>query len=156
MTLTILSFTLGIIQTVIVGISAYFLLRQLRQFDKSLQHDSYSKAVEYYVKINEIVFEHPNLMKFFPFPNYKNEKLKDDEKQFYQYLVLIMGFYERLFQLYQMKWIDQKTWEAWERWLLEAVLPLDIFQFIWQQERTYFHEDFYKYVDQKFEEALPK
>src|SRR5580700_3922426 len=114
MAVTILSLIFNGLQTVIIGVTAYLLIRQLKQFDQSIRHDAYSKAVDYYVKTNELLIDRPSIVDLLYPPGGEFRKLDGDQKRIYIYITLILGFYERLFQLYQIKWIDEKTWAAWE------------------------------------------
>jgi hypothetical protein len=104
---------IGGIGTLVVSIVGFFILiRQLRQFHQNMQYDAYSKHIEDYSRITQLLIEKPHLNKFFYSANPEFGKLKDEEKDFYNYLGLSLGFLERLFTLYKKGWIDDITWSA--------------------------------------------
>jgi hypothetical protein len=64
MDLALWSFIVNSIQTFVIVGSVICVFFQLRQFTKTLHQDAYSKAVDYYVKTNELLLEKPALAKF--------------------------------------------------------------------------------------------
>lgn len=156
MNIPFLSFIATALQTLIVFISVILFYHQLKQFNQTLHQDAYSKAVDYYVKTNELLIEKPSLTRFFYSTNPDFFHLNQDQQDFYNYLGLILGFFEHLYLLSKKGWVDSKTWESWERWLIIVIFPTDIFDVFWKNERVLFHVDFYKYVDKKYGEQLAK
>ena len=152
MDIGVASFVLIAIQTLIIIISAFLFLYQLRQFDHSLRQDAYTKLAEYSMQINDFLLHNKSVSSQFYQKNADYRNLDDEQRDLYNYLALMFGLYERLYLLFQAKRIDQKTWAAWERWLVKAIFPLDLFQIVWRNERTMYHEDFYKYIDTKCHE----
>jgi hypothetical protein len=148
MDIALWSFIVNTIQTFVIVVSMIFVFFQVRQFNKTLHQDAYSKAVDYYVKTNELLLEKPALTKFFYAKNEGFLQLTEEERDFYNYLGLIVGFYEHLYLLSLKKWIDHRTWESWERWLAQSVLPAELFKVFWKNEGELFHVGFYQYVNE--------
>lgn len=139
------------LQTVFVGLSVLALVWQIHRLTTSLKQDAYYRAVDYYIRLNELPIQHPQLAKdIFP-PELEFPKFSADNIARYQYIALILGFYERLYLLHCQKWIDKKTWDSWERWFEEVLIRGDMFQTHWHFEGTYFHDDFAHYVNQLIE-----
>lgn len=152
MNIVVISIILATIQTCIILISAILLLYQLRQFDHSLRQDSYGKQIEFSLNINEMLLHNKSIANQLYQNSADYKGLNDEQKDFYNYLVLVFCLYERLYLLARSKRVEKKAWEAWERWLVQVILHLDLFQLFWNNERTSFHEDFYRYVDTKYDE----
>jgi hypothetical protein len=150
--MTMASFILAVIQTLVIVISAFLFLYQLRQFDRNLRLDAYTKLADYSLQINGFLLGNRAVSGQFYQKNTDYKNLNDEQKDLYDYLALMFGLYERLFLLFRAKRIDQKTWAAWERWLVQVVFSLDLFPIVWRNERTMYHEDFYRYMDAKWHE----
>jgi hypothetical protein len=147
-----LSLLLTAVQTLIIVLSFIGVIWQLRQFNQNMRYDAYSKAVEDYSRISEVLIDKPYLNKIFYSSNADFNKLDDIQKDFYNYLALTFGFLERIYLLFKKGWINQKTWDSWERWLTQGWFHLDLFEIFWKNERENFNVDFYKYVDKKYKE----
>ena len=147
MDIQILSLALNTLQTVAIVISLAALIYQLRQFSQSIQQDAYTKIAEYSMKISELVLQGRALADHLYQHDVDYLKLNNSQKDLYNYLVLIAGLYERLYLLFTIKGIDKKTWSPWERWLIDAIFPLNLFEAFWEKNRTWYHEDFCKYLD---------
>jgi hypothetical protein len=152
MDIGVASFVLTIIQTLVVIISVILFLYQLRQFDHNLRQDVYTKLAEYSIQINEFLLHNRSVSNQFYQKNADYRSLDDTQRDLYNYLAIMLGLYERLYLLFQAKRIDQKIWASWERWLVQVIFPLGLFQIIWRNERTMYHEDFYNYIDIKCHE----
>lgn len=150
MDIQVLSLMFNAIQTLIITISLGLLIYQLKQFNQNLQQDAYTKLADYSMKINELVLQGKPLADQLYQHHTDYLELSNDQKDLYLYLALIFGLCERLYLLFIMKGINRKTWAAWERWLTEAIFPLDVFETFWQIERTWYHEDFSNYIDRSF------
>jgi hypothetical protein len=150
MDIQILSLALNALQTVAIVISLAALIYQLRQFSQSLQQDAYTKLAEYSMKISELLLQDQQLANAVYQCNTDYLKLNNTQKALYGYIGLILGLYERLYLLFKIKGIDHKNWKSWDKWLVEANFPLDLFEVFWKNENTSYHEDFCKYVDKSY------
>jgi hypothetical protein len=145
---------IGSISTLIVSIVGFLILiRQLKQFNQNMQYDAYSKHVGDYSRVSELLIEKPQLNDIYYSKNPAVANLRGNEKDFYNFLALVVGFYERLYVLrFRTGWIDEKAWSTWERWLIEQWFPLDLFELFWRNEKGYADVDFAQYIDNKYEQ----
>jgi hypothetical protein len=150
MDIQVLSLILNALQTLIITISLGLLVYQLKQFNRNLQQDAYTKLAEYSMKIAELLLQDKELANEFYQRNRDYLKLNNAKKALYDYMGLIFGLYERLYLLFKMKGINQKTWRAWDKWLVDVIFPLDLFGIFWMNEGTSYHEDFCEYVRKKY------
>ncbi len=142
---------IGALGTLLVSIIGFLvLIRQLKQFNQNMQYDAYSKNIDDYSRLTQLLIEKPHLNKFFYSANAEFGKLKDEEKDFYNYIGLSLGFLERLFTLYKKGWIDQVSYGAWERWFTEQWFSLEVFKVFWEKEGKYFNEDFTEEMNKKY------
>lgn len=142
-----LSLVLAAVQTIAIVGSLYAVWRQLKQFNLNMQHDAYSKHIEDYARITQLLIDKPVLNEIFYSKNLDFGKLPAVEKDFYNYLAIAIGFLERLYLLYKKGVTDKDTWAAWERWFTEQWFPLEIFEVFWKNEGPYFITPFYEHVN---------
>lgn len=142
------------LQTLVFASTFIGLMWQLRRINQSMHNDAYAKAIEDYYRITELLLEKPQLNRLFYSNNPEFSALNSDHQDFYNYLALSAGFLERIYLLFKQGWVDQKTWESWERWLTQHWLKFELFGFFWKSERIYFGDDFCEYVDQKYAQFI--
>lgn len=114
------SLILGVVQAVAIVISLVALWWQLRQFNENMKCDAYARHVEDYSRVSELLIEHPELARIYHQGQGEVDDLNDEDKKFYNFVALVIGYYERLFNLHRRGWIDDKTWASWEVWLVES------------------------------------
>jgi hypothetical protein len=148
-----LSIVFGGIQTLAIIVSLFAVWRQLKQFNENMRYDAYSKHVEDYSKVSELLISHPDLNAIYYSQQPEVNQLAEKEKSFYNFVALVMGFYERLYNLrYKKQWIDEPTWKTWELWLIGQWFPLKEFDVFWRSERGWWTPDFAEYIDKKYSE----
>ncbi|MEK6304091.1 MAG: hypothetical protein AABO41_25660 [Acidobacteriota bacterium] len=135
------------LQTLIFGLTFVGLVRQLRRINQSMRNDAYSKAIDDYYRITQLLLEKPSLNRIFYSANASFKSLDSDQQDFYNYLALSVGFLERIYLLFKQGLVDRGTWESWERWLTLHWFQFELFDLFWKNERTFFSADFCQYVD---------
>src|SRR5690348_4213872 len=120
MNIAVIALIFSAIQTIAIVCSFIAVIWQLKQFNQSIQHDAYSKLAEFSSQYIELILDKPALSNLFYQNNADFTHLDDTHKSFYNFIVIILSFYERLYLLVKLRGIDKKTWEAWERWLIES------------------------------------
>src|SRR4051812_46439614 len=106
-------------QDLLVIISILVLVYQLKQFNQSLRQDAYARTAEYSIELHKLTMHKKPLADLLLQHNTDYLKLNNAQKDFYTYLSLVFGILERLYLMYRVKGIDQKTWKAWEKWLVK-------------------------------------
>lgn len=146
------SLILGVVQAVAIVISLVALWWQLRQFNENMKCDAYARHVEDYSRVSELLIEHPELARIYHQGQGEVDDLNDEDKKFYNFVALVIGYYERLFNLHRRGWIDDKTWASWEVWLVEQWFPMEMFHRYWRNEGQWFHSDFDHFISRKYDE----
>lgn len=141
---------LSIVQTIVVVASLYALWHQLRQFNQNMQYEAYTRHMDDYSRLTEILIEKPELNQLFYCSNSDFAKLENTEKDYYNYLGLAVGFLERLYMFHQKRWSDEQTWVAWELWVTEQWFPQKVFDIFWKNEGHYFVKPFYEWLNKKY------
>ena len=139
------------VQTLIFILTLSGLIWQLRRLNQSIRNDAYSKAIDDYYRITQLLLEKPQLNRIFYSGNPDFSGLNSDHQDFYNYLALSMGFLERIYLLFKQGWVDRGTWESWERWLTFHWLQFELFELFWKNESAFYSVDFCKYVDERYE-----
>jgi hypothetical protein len=152
MTTEQISLILTAIQTIIIVLTFIGIIWQLRQFNRNMRNDAYSKAIEDHSRISQILIDKPQVNKEFYANNADFKNLDSAQQDFYNYLALSIGLLERIFLLFKKGWIDQETWEAWERWLIQHWFHIGLFELFWENERRFYSMSFYQYVDEKYQQ----
>jgi type III secretory pathway component EscS len=147
-----LTLILSVIQTVAIVASVVGLMWQLKQLKWTILSTDDYKILDFYVKINEVLFNRLTILKYFPAKGI-NQLNNDEEKESYLYLSLIMSYFEYIFYLHREKRIEDKTWEPWEKWVVETFMPSDLFKTFWEHEQAYLTEEFRDYVNEKHSEV---
>lgn len=147
-----LSLVLGAVQAIAIIVSLFALWWQMRQVNENMKCDAYARHVEDYSRVSELLIEHPELAKAYHARQTEVDSLSDDNKKFYNFIALVIGFYERLHNLHKRGWIDQPTWATWEVWLVEQWFPLELFEIFWRNEEKWNNADFARFIDQKYNE----
>jgi hypothetical protein len=100
-----------------------------------------------------MLINHPDLNAIYYSQQAEVKQLDDAKKNFYNFLALVLGFYERLHHLtYKKKWVDEAVWKTWDTWLTVQWFPIDLFEVYWRNERGWFSVDFRNYMDRKYEQ----
>jgi len=72
------------------------------------------------------------------------------QKRLFNYIELNFELFERVYYLWQKKWIDAETWSYWEKWL-EYLSIHPIFDDFRRSNKGMFREEFERYVDRLIE-----
>ena len=141
------------VQTVAIVISLFALWRQLRQFNENMRYDAYSKYVEDASRVSELLLTHPKLNAIYFSQQSEVSKLDDEQKDFYNFLALVLGFCERLYNLtFNKKWGDEATWKTWDTWLTVQWFPIALFEVYWRNEKLWYTVDFRNWIDRRYEQ----
>jgi len=77
-------------------------------------------------------------------------KCESRQKLLFNSIELNFELFERVYYLWQEKWIDAETWSCWEKWL-QYLSRHPIFDDVRRSNRGMFGEDFARYVDRLIE-----
>jgi hypothetical protein len=146
---------IGSVQAAAVVATLILVYWQLRKIDQTIGHDSATRAVDYFLKFNELEITNPGVMEVL----HKEEidagaDLNVLAAQHWAYIVI--GTFERLFKLNTRNVLDKETWASWNRWLTEVFIPSDVFSTVWPVQRRYFEESFVRYIDSQYQATVGK
>jgi hypothetical protein len=104
-----------IVQTIVITLTLLVFIFQFRSQEKAIKESSYQNVLGRY---NDYVMSGTPtddllLSRLFS----RTQELSPAEIAGVRRLMIAYGILEEVFELYEKKWIDKKTWEQWEAWL---------------------------------------
>lgn len=153
--LTRIQTMVGIINLSVIIISVILVLIQLHRHNQQMKVDISTKSVEYYSEIVKYEVDKKLEDIFLENVFLKNQNgidtrfpyLQPAQKDTYHFLGLLLGYYEHLFHLHKNHLIDEDAWKAWENWLTDRILTIELFGVFWEYEQIFYREGFIKYIN---------
>ena len=142
-----------LVQTVVLTLTLVIFILTFRSQNQAIKEQAYGKVLDDYGSAMRMLVETPELYAFqLALFNASQGKLGRDEKSYTReemvirnYVIMLYGFFERVFFLYRRKWIDEETWKQWSAFLeLFAVHP--VFREVHQSSREMWDKPFVDYI----------
>ena len=123
-----------------------------RSQNKAIQEQAYQKVLDDYSDIIRMQATTPELYRFqLELTNRLGQgregaQYTREDMIIRNYVIMIYGFFERVYFLYRRKWIDQDTWKSWAAFLqLMATHP--VFKEIHETSTEMWDRPFVEYVE---------
>ena len=152
-----------IVQTVVLSFTLLVFILSFRSQNKAIQEQAYQKVLDDYSDIIRMQAERPELYRFQlelfsrmgQGRGREGAEFTREDMLIRNYVIMIYGFFERVYALYRRKWIDQETWKQWAAFLqLMATHPL--FKEIHQTSTEMWDRPFVEYVDALLRHNAPE
>ena len=142
---------LMLLQTVAIVITLLVFIYQIRVEKKAVQRETIHRCDSDYSAIVRMMIEKPEFNKIYDdIAKKMNDnvwiKFPKHEKMMYNYFELNYELFERAYILhYKDKWMDDETWEMWERWI-EYISKHKMFSYVHNDVKDMFDHDFQNYI----------
>ncbi len=141
-----------ILQTAVLTLTLVIFILSFRSQNKAIKEQAYQKVMDDYGDAMRMLSERPELYAFqlelfnrLPLGR-EQKSFTRDEMIIRNYVVMMYGFFERVFSLYRRKWIDDDTWRQWAAFL-EIVAIHPVFRDVHQSSGEMFDKPFVDYVE---------
>jgi hypothetical protein len=143
-----------IVQTAVLTLTLVIFTLSFRSQNKAIQEQAYQKVMDDYGDAMRMLSDRPELYAFqLELFNRNGRPLSREQKTFTReemvirnYVVMMYGFFERLYSLYRRKWIDEDTWKQWAAFLaIVSVHP--VFKDVHQSSGEMWDKPFVDYVE---------
>jgi hypothetical protein len=122
-----------IVQTAVLTLTLVIFILSFRSQNKAIQEQAYQKVMDDYGDAMRMLSERPELYPFQLELFSRSQRPLGREQKTYtreeliirNYVIMMYGFFERVYSLYRRKWIDEDTWKQWAAFLeIVAVHPV--------------------------------
>ena len=142
-----------LVQTIVLTLTLVVFTFSFRSQDKAIKEQAYQKIMDDYGDAMRMMSDKPELYKFQLELFNRSGRSLGREKTYSRedliirnYVVMMYGFFERIYALYRRKWIDKETWRQWAAFL-EVVCAHPFFKDVHESSREMWDEPFVNYVD---------
>jgi hypothetical protein len=143
-----------IVQTAVITLTLVIFILSFRSQNKAIQEQAYQKVMDDYGDAMRMLSDRPELYAFqLDLFNRSGRPLGREQKSYTReemiirnYVVMMYGFFERVFSLYRRKWIDEDTWRQWAAFL-EIVAVHPVFRDVHQSSGEMWDKPFVDYVE---------
>ncbi len=143
-----------LVQTVVLTLTLLIFILSFRSQNKAIKEQAYGKVLDDYGDMMRMLLDRPELHAFQVELFNRNRRPRGPEQKSYSredmvirnYVIMLYGFFERVFFLYKRKWIDEETWRQWAAFL-EVVCAHPVFRDVHQSSGEMFDKPFVDYVD---------
>jgi hypothetical protein len=132
-----------------VVVTLIYLALQIRQNTNAVLSNTQQSLFDNWADLSNRILEHPSV----PLPQLmlkardNREELDSEETLRFESLATrIFGMYETTFYHQQQGLLDEKFWRVYDSYYRDNLVG-EGFQEFWRSHRSWFHEDFRKYVD---------
>jgi hypothetical protein len=146
-----------IVQTAVVTLTLVIFILSFRSQNKAIQEQAYQKVMDDYGDAMRMLSDKPELYAFqLELFNRSGRALgrqnsySREDMVIRNYVVMMYGFFERIYSLYRRKWIDEDTWKQWSAFL-EVVAAHPVFQDIHEYSTEMWDQPFVDYVSKILE-----
>jgi hypothetical protein len=112
-------------QTIVLAVTMGILILQFRSQARATKDAAYQKVMDDYNDVVRMLVNRPeltslldDLVKTGASSTTGWEQLSSQEKTVRSYLMIVYGLLEKVYTLYEKRWIDESTWKEWETWLV--------------------------------------
>ena len=142
-----------LVQTVVLTLTLFIFIFSFRSQNKAIKEQAYQKVMDDYGDAMRMLSERPELYAFQlelfnatrRTPEREQKSYTRDEMVIRNYVVMLYGFFERVYLLYRRKWIDEDTWRQWAAFL-ELIALHPVFRDVHQSSGEMFDKPFVDYV----------
>ena len=142
-----------LVQTAVLTLTLVVFILSFRSQDKAIKEQAYMKIMDDYGDAMRMLSDRPELYAFqLELFNRSSRPLGREQKSYSReemvirnYVVMMYGFFERIYALYRRKWIDEETWKQWAAFL-EVVAAHPVFIDVHQSSREMWDRPFVDYV----------
>ncbi len=142
-----------LVQTAVLTLTLVIFILSFRSQNKAIKEQAYQKVMDDYGDSMRMLSERPELYAFQlelfnatrRRPGREQKSLTREEMVIRNYVVMLYGFFERVYSLYKRKWIDEETWRQWAAFL-ELIALHPVFRDVHQSSVEMFDKPFVDYV----------
>ncbi len=142
-----------IVQAAVVTLTLVVFILSFRSQNKAIQEQAYQKALDDYGDIMKMMAEKPELYRFqtelFDIVGrdrgVEQQRVSREDMIIRNHVLLMYGFFERLYALYRRKWIDEDTWKQWAAFL-ELMTNHPVFKNVHETSKEMWDKPFVDYV----------
>jgi len=124
-----------------------------RSQNLAIKEAAYQKALDDYTASITMLVERPELGSIMEdigrsmvSPGVATEALSEKNRVPFAYMLLVYSLFERIFLLYDKKWIDDETWDQWHTWM-KTMAKHSMFQEVHKRSQGTFDKEFQDLVD---------
>jgi hypothetical protein len=150
-----------IVQTAVVTLTLVIFILSFRSQNKAIQEQAYQKIMDDYGDAMRMLSDRPELYAFqLELFNRSGRSLgrqrsySREDMVIRNYVVLMYGFFERIYALYRRKWIDEDTWKQWAAFL-EVVAAHPVFQDVHKYSTEMWDQPFVDFVSKILDRKRP-
>jgi uncharacterized membrane protein SirB2 len=141
-----------VVQTIVLTLTLLIFIFSFRSQNKALKEQAYQKVMDDYGDTMRMLSERPELYAFQLELFSRSQRLGPEQKPITReemvirnYVILLYGFFERVYSLYRRKWIDEDTWKQWAAFL-EVIAVHPVFRDVHLVSGDMFDKPFVDYV----------
>jgi uncharacterized membrane protein SirB2 len=141
-----------VVQTIVLTLTLLIFIFSFRSQNKALKEQAYQKVMDDYGDTMRMLSERPELYAFQLELFSRSQRLGPEQKSITReemvirnYVILLYGFFERVYSLYRRKWIDEDTWKQWAAFL-EVIAVHPVFRDVHLSSGEMFDKPFVDYV----------
>lgn len=142
-----------IVQTIVLTLTLVIFILTFRSQNKAIQEQAYQKILDDYSTAMKMLVETPELYAFqLDLFNASRGRLGREQKSYSReemvirnYVIMLYGFFERVYFLYRRKWVDEDTWKQWAAFL-ELFSRHPVFNEVHQSSGEMWDKPFVDYV----------
>jgi uncharacterized membrane protein SirB2 len=143
-----------VVQTVVLTLTLLIFIFSFRSQNKAIREQAYQKVMDDYSDAMRMLSDRPELYAFqLELFNRSRRPLAREQKTYTReemvirnYVIMMYGFFERVYSLYRRKWIDEDTWRQWAAFL-EIVAIHPVFRDVHLSSGEMFDKPFVDYVE---------
>ena len=141
-------FWLGIIQTIAVIISLFFVSIQIRDGTKSVKSQTYQSIISAYAEIEARISQDSETARIYYLGCKRPEKLTTEEERirFRQLICSIFNFFENLHYQYKTSLLEESLWAGWCELMRKKLENKGVKKY-WDENSYLYSKDFRKYVE---------
>jgi hypothetical protein len=150
-----------IVQTAVVTLTLVIFILSFRSQNKAIQEQAYQKIMDDYGDAMRMLSDRPELYAFQLELFNRSGRSLGQQKSYSRedmvirnYVVLMYGFFERIYALYKRKWIDEDTWKQWAAFL-EVVAAHPVFQDVHKYSTEMWDQPFVDFVSKILDRKRP-
>jgi len=142
-----------VVQTIVLTLTLVIFIFTFRSQNQAIKEQAYGKVMDDYGSAMRMLVETPELYAFQQHLfNASQGRLGREQKPYTReemvirnYVIMLYGFFERVYFLYRRKWIDEETWKQWAAFLeLFSLHP--VFKEVHQSSGEMWDKPFVDYV----------
>ncbi len=140
-----------IVQTAVITLTLLIFTLSFRSQERATKEGAYQKVLDDATDALKMLVSNPGLSKLqvdmarTVSPMSGTASLSTEEMTVRNYLMLLYGIFERVYLLYNRKWIDREAWSQWGTWL-EAMMKHPLFVEVHQSSMGMYDKPFQEYV----------